>query len=131
MVRVVGLTGNNLGLVAVDGRGFLSDIAVSLLVAGVVGGLAGLRRFGRWLGLALVMVWCLANFANYEHIRELGSMVGFSHAGYITDPTFFMGSALSPSHPLLLVASLAASFAMAWWALAKDTSFRVLHLDDA
>jgi len=38
-------------------------------------------------------MWCLINFANYEHIRELGAMARLTYAGFVVDPTFFSAQA--------------------------------------
>lgn len=128
VVRVAGLLGNDLAPVAADCRGFFSDIGVSILVAASVAGLARCGPAGRWLGLGVTLLWGLANFANYEHIRELGAMVGFSYSGFILDPTFVRGSALALSNPLLLGVTLAASLMMMWAGLAKKAPFRPLVL---
>jgi hypothetical protein len=76
----------------------------------------------------LVTGWCVINFANYEHIRELGSMANLSHAAYVLDPVFFRGSVLAPTHPVLLMLTGLISTILAWWALGPDRQLRPLRV---
>lgn len=93
-----------------DAPGFASDLAVSLVLTSL---LAVLARRGL-LALALVLVpWSLVQYANFEHVSELGAGLQLRGAGYLADPTFLLGSALSPTRPLLLAAALVLPLAIA------------------
>ena len=98
-----------------DLLGLTADLAVSLVVAAGLGGLVRISGWGRWAAVVLLGLWCLMNFANYEHVRELGSMVALAHAGYIVDPTFLRGSALAPARPLILLIVTVGSCVSLWW----------------
>ncbi len=120
VTRILLLFEGGVDLRTADLEGLAADIGISLVLAS---GLIAATRFGswfRWVGPMCVGFWCVANFANYEHIHELGSMASLSHAGYLADPTFFRGSVLAPTHPFLLVLTTLASVALVWRALAPD-----------
>jgi hypothetical protein len=95
---------------APDLAGFLSDIAVSLLVAGASMLAARLHAL---LAFVTLFVWSLLQYGNYEHVSELGAGLQFTFAGYLADPTFLLGSALSPTRPILLAATLLLPLALA------------------
>jgi hypothetical protein len=111
-----------------DGRGILADLAAALLAAGLLASLSRWSVLGRWIGAAAAAAWTLLNFANYEHIRELGSVIGFSYAGYIFDEAFLLGSAADPTRPLLLTATCIGSVVLAWLALTGERRFRAWPL---
>jgi len=97
-----------------DARGLLADLGLAFIVAaGFAGLLSALgRRRGLLVTAPLLLLWLALNNANLEHVRTLGTLVGAAHAGFLFDDTFFKGSALHLSHPMLLgvlaVSSLAA-----------------------
>jgi len=104
----------NLRFRAGDLRGLALDLVVSLLVATAVLFLLRCKRWGRPAATVLVVLWCLINFANYEHIRELGSMARLTYAGYLADPTFLFGSGLAFSHPVILFVVVIVSCLVVW-----------------
>jgi hypothetical protein len=108
------ITEHNLRVRAGDLHGFAFDVGVSLLVAIVILFLLRIERWGRPAAMVLVALWCLINFANYEHIRELGSMAKLTYAGNIADPTFLFGSGLAFSHPMVLLLVVIVSCAVVW-----------------
>ncbi len=114
VVRAMLIAEHNLGVRAGDLRGLAVDLAVSLLVATAILFLLRFERWGRPAAVVLVAFWCIINFANYEHIRELGSMVRLTYAGYLADPTFLMGSGLASSHPMVFLLIVIVSCAVLW-----------------
>ena len=114
VVRVLLITEYNLRVRAGDLRGLALDVAVSLLVAIAILFVLRFRRWGRPAAMVLGALWCLINFANYEHIRELGSMARLTYAGNILDPTFLLGSGLAFSHPMVLLLVVIVSCAVIW-----------------
>jgi phosphoglycerol transferase MdoB-like AlkP superfamily enzyme len=84
-----------------DLRGLVSDLLVALLVYACAYWLCRRSRAG---GALLVMAWCLLNIGNYEHIATLGASADIRNVAYLFDPTFFLGSVLSPSSPGLALA---------------------------
>lgn len=108
-----------------DGLGFIADAATCLLFAAGLAATSRLPRFGRWIGAVLTALWSLAHFANFEHIRELGSIIDLTYAGYLADEAFLRGSALAPTHPVLLLVTTAGTTALAAWALSQDRRYRV------
>jgi len=128
VVRCTLVVEHGLAPVVADGRGFLADLAAALVVAGLLAALSRSSVFGRWVGAAAAAVWTLFNFANYEHIRELGSVIGFSYAGYVFDETFLLGSAADPTRPLVLAAVGVGSAVLAWFALSGEGRFRAWTL---
>jgi len=87
-----------------DLAGVLSDLAVSLMIAGLV---ALVARVHLVPAFALLIFWSLLQYGNYEHVKELGAGLQLGFAAYLADPTFLLGSALAPTRPLLLAATLA------------------------
>jgi phosphoglycerol transferase MdoB-like AlkP superfamily enzyme len=124
VVRVTQILDHRLAMRLADCRGFLADLAVSLLLAAGIAVLAKTPRVGRWVGVTLIVIWSLVNFANYEHIRELGSVVNLSHAGYVTDATFLRGSVLAPTHPVLLVLTTLISLIVVLYAVSTGRQYR-------
>jgi hypothetical protein len=114
VVRAMLIAEYNLGVRAGDFRGLALDLAVSLLVATATLFLLRFERWGRLAATALVALWCLINFANYEHIRELGSMARLTYAGNILDPTFLLGSGVASSHPMTFLLVVIVSCAVLW-----------------
>lgn len=96
-----------------DLRGLLSDVAVSLLFAAL---LLPLSRVSRVVAAALLLPWCLLHYANFETVRVLGALAAAPDLAYLGDSTFFFGSAMAVSHPLLLISSLAVCLSLFWWA---------------
>jgi arylsulfatase A-like enzyme len=117
IVRMTQMLDHDLSMRIADCRGFVMDLGVSLLLASGLGALTKLPRFTRPAGAIAVGFWSLLNFANYEHIRELGSIVNLSYAGYLTDATFFRGSALAPTHPVLFLVTALVSVVLVIYAL--------------
>lgn len=97
-----------------DLRGWLGEVAISVLLTAAVAAVTNARPALRSAALVVLTVWSLAHWANYEHIAELGSVINFLNVAYIADPTFLLGSALSPSHPALLAMTVIGSIALAW-----------------
>lgn len=114
VTRVMLLIEHDLGFRAGDLRGLALDLAVSLLVATAALFLLRCKRWGRPAATVLVALWCLVNFANYEYIRELGSMARLTYAGYLADPTFLFGSGLAFSHPVILFLVVIVSCLVVW-----------------
>ena len=108
-----------------DLRGVLADAAASLIFAGALAALSRWSGFARWVGALLTVVWSLVHFANYEHIRELGSVVDFTYAGYVLDEAFLRGSVLAPTHPVLLVTTTAVAALLAAVALGAHRRYPV------
>lgn len=94
-----------------DLRGVLADAGVGLLLAAL---LLVLARRGRRMGLALIVVWSLLCYGNYEHVRVLGGNAALLYAEYLIDPTFLFGSVLIASAPLLLAAAIAIPLVLTW-----------------
>ena len=114
VTRVMLLIEHDLGFRAGDLRGLALDLAVSLLVATAALFLLRCKRWGRPAATVPVALWCLINFANYEYIRELGSMARLTYAGYLADPTFLFGSGLAFSHPVILFLVVTVSCVVVW-----------------
>jgi hypothetical protein len=104
-----------------DTRGAAADLMVALLVTTAVTMLAGRRLWRRLAATTASGIWSLLHFANLEHILELGAVVNIGQSGYLTDPTFLFGSALSPSHPILLIAVTAATTVLVWFGSNGET----------
>ncbi len=117
-----------LGLGRNDLFGLTADLAVSLVIAAGLGALISASKHGRWAALVLGTIWILLSFANYEHIRELGSMVALAHSGYLADPTFFRASVMAPARPLLLVAVVIGAWFTLWWITRNRRQFPVRYL---
>ena len=100
-----------------DARGLMADVAVSL---GFITLLIPLARLVRIASVFMLTFWSILHYAIYEHIVALGELPNIAHVGYLSDPTFFFGSVLHVTHPVVL---LTLSLAGAWvgWHL------RVLH----
>jgi arylsulfatase A-like enzyme len=128
VVRFTQMLDHDLTMRLADCRGFFADLGVSLLLASGLAALTKLPRFARTAGAIVVGFWSLLNFANYEHVRELGSIVNLSYAGYMTDATFFRGSALAPTHPILLVVTTLVSISLVISALDPKQRYRLLPL---
>jgi len=116
VVRVLLITEYHLRVRAGDLRGLALDLAVSLLVAIAILFVLRFERWGRPVAMAFVALWCIINFANFEHIRELGSMARLTYAGNLIDPTFLLGSGLALSHPMIFLLVVIVSLAVVWTA---------------
>jgi len=114
VVRAMLIAENSLKVRVGDLRGIALDLAVSLLTVIVVLFVLRFKPWGRPAASALVVIWCLINLANYEHIRELGAMARLTYAGYAADPTFLFGSGLASSHPVLFSLVVIASCLALW-----------------
>lgn len=114
VVRAMLISEDNLRVRAGDLRGLALDLAVSLLTVIMILFVLRIKSWGRLAASALIIIWCLINFANYEHIRELGAMANLTYAGYIADPTFFFGSGLASSHPVVFALVVIASCLALW-----------------
>ena len=100
------------GAGAADLRGFASDAGSAALVLAL---LIPLARLPRWAGLAVVLLWSLAQYANYETVTALGSIASVLDAYFLADPTFLRGSALAFAHPLLLAGVVCVPLGLAVW----------------
>ena len=125
VVRVALLVDAAIVPVGADGRGVLADAAASLVFAGALAALSGWSGFGRWVGALMTVVWSLVHFANYEHIRELGSVVDFTYAGYVFDEAFLRGSVLAPTRPILVLSTTAVATLLAVVALGAHRRYPV------
>jgi hypothetical protein len=109
-----------------DLRGVVADGVAVSIAAGI---LCWLARRRRWVGIVFGAMWVLACYANYEHVRALDSLLNLDHAGYITDSTFFFGSALAPARPVLLSAALALNLGLLLYATSRQaTPLRPMRL---
>ncbi|NQZ96450.1 MAG: LTA synthase family protein [Myxococcales bacterium] len=77
----------------------LSDLDIALLAAAL---LAALLQRSRAAAVVVALLWGLVHYAQYEHAFELDSNLRLATARYLGDPTFFTGSAMTPSRPGLL-----------------------------
>lgn len=100
VLRLAQMTGQGVHFAGADLRGFLSDVIFSLAIYALV---IWLARRARPAAALLILGWCLLNFGNYEHISTLGASADFGHIAYFFDKTFFFGSVLSLSSPLVLL----------------------------
>lgn len=121
VARAALLVEGSVPLAVADLRGLAADCTASLVIAALLA-VPPIRssRLGRALGSVVIGAWSLINFANYEHVRELGSLVNIANAGYVTDPTFFRGSVLAPTHPVVLLSTTLLAVAGAWWAMRQE-----------
>jgi len=104
-------------LAPADLRGVLADASAALLVLGVTGLLfATRRRWGRALGLLVVLSFVLLSFAMYEFISVFDSLYALSHVAFLADATFFGGSVRHARHPVILASTLLMAIAAASWA---------------
>ena len=104
LLRLVQVADQGVRFDSADLRGLLSDLLVSLAVYALA---CWLLTRARAAAVLVVLLWCLLNFANYEHVSTLGASADLGQAAYFFDKTFFLGSVLSPSAPLLLILMLA------------------------
>lgn len=114
VVRAMLISENDLTVQTGDLRGFALDAAVAMLMVLVMILVLRFKRWGRPSASVLVVVWCLINFANYEHISELGAMARLTYAGFVADPTFLLGSGLVSSHPAVFSLVLIVSCLSLW-----------------
>ncbi len=112
--RVAAMVDRGNGVALVDLRGFASDATVALLVLALA---VLASRVSRLVALALVLTWTALQYANYESIRVLGSLISVRDASYLADPTFLRGSALVVSRPALLSLLCLACPLLAWFGL--------------
>ena len=101
LLRAVAMLDEHILYTLYDLRGLVSDLLPALLVSACA---VWLCRRSLWGAALLVMAWCLLNIGNYEHISTLGASADIRNIAYLLDPTFFLGSALSPSSPGLALA---------------------------
>ncbi len=97
-----------------DLRGVLFDVLAAVVLTLVI---AAVARRGRWVVWVVLPFWTLLAHANYEHVKALEGVVGLQHLHYLWNWTFFRGSALALSRPLLPAAVLAGSLLLGWLAL--------------
>ncbi len=117
-LRLAALHAHDLGFAPADLSGLTSDTIAALLFCAV---LMLVARGSRIAAALLVVPWTLGQYANFEHVRELGTLATIRDAAYLADPTFVGGSALSPAQPVLLVILLLAGPALAWFGLERAT----------
>ncbi len=113
-LRILLLLEKDLPWTLLDGRGLLSDLAVSVPVTALV---VWLGRSGRAASTARALIaragaavvalaWAVLNVVNYEHIRVFDAAVQPTYAAYLGDATFLQGSALKLTHPWPFAAAL-------------------------
>jgi arylsulfatase A-like enzyme len=102
----------------IDLRGFASDAAISLLVAGAC---IALARASRLTGVAVGFVWVLMQGANYESVAALGTPASITEVRFLFSRTFFLGSATTVTHPILVVLLLVATCGGLWRALSPES----------
>ena len=113
--RVLLLGEKELAFQFVDLRGAVADLTISLGVIGAIGLLLRLKWVGRALAWLLALAFVLVSFAVYEVVSVFDSLTALSHLEYLDDGTFLRGSALHPTHPILLgVFALGATVGAAW-----------------
>ncbi|MBX5480831.1 MAG: LTA synthase family protein [Myxococcaceae bacterium] len=86
-----------------DLHGVVADLSMALVAALVV---LALSRLSRIAAAVAALAWVLLTFANYEHVHTFDAAVSTTLAKYLLDPTFFEGSALHATHPVLLAFAL-------------------------
>lgn len=118
LVRIALLVRQPIPLSPEDSIGLLSDLSIALIFAAVLG-LA--IRLSTQLALVLSSMWNLLQYANYEHVNELGAGLQFTFAQYVLDPAFLRGSMLSPTRPVLLAAVLILPLLLTWLATRRNT----------
>jgi hypothetical protein len=116
LIRAVLLSEKRAPWVGSDLVGMISDLAVALLVAAIL--LIASRLRAAWV-YVLLLPWCLLQYGNYEHVTELGAGLQLTFASYLTDKTFLLGSALSPTRPGLLALTVLVPTALAFLALRR------------
>lgn len=112
LCRLVLISGRA-GLFTPDLHGFISDAAASFSLALLLAFVSSKRLF---IGVVIVFIWSLANYGAYEHVMALGALPGFVHAGYLTDKTFLISSALTVSNPALFIAIVTGPIILLWYA---------------
>ena len=87
-----------------DLRGLFADVGLAFTIGGLIAlALATLgRKQAAWIVVPLVALWVIGNNANLEHVRNLGTLLGVANIAFLFDGTFFSGSAIHLSHPVLL-----------------------------
>ncbi|HWP67177.1 MAG TPA: LTA synthase family protein [Candidatus Limnocylindria bacterium] len=92
-----------------DLRGLVADLGASLVVAALVAAIyrALPRRGALPLAGAVLVVWALLNYGNFEHVTALGAVADWGNVQYLVDGTFLKGSALHVSDVMLFGLSLA------------------------
>jgi phosphoglycerol transferase MdoB-like AlkP superfamily enzyme len=100
---------------AADAHGALADLSVGFLLLALLWPLA---RVARWLAALTIAVLAVGYYANFETILALATVASPFDVAFLTDPTFFQGSALAVAHPLLLAAVVLLSLLLAWPGLA-------------
>jgi arylsulfatase A-like enzyme len=108
LTRIVILNNQEEGWLISDIAGFASDAALALITAFLYNALA---LKSRWAGAPVILVWCLFHSSNFEHVSANGDIVSLTYIGYLFDPTFFFGSAITVSDKLLTATIVLISFA--------------------
>lgn len=111
VLRAVALAEHPAPLAAIDITGFWADLVVGTAVA-LLFALA--TRVWRPVAVVLAAAWVGLNYANYESIHALRSLLNLGFTFYIFDPTFLFGSALSPLRPILFLGLLIGTVALVW-----------------
>jgi hypothetical protein len=107
------------GRTAVDARGFASDIGTGLVIAALI---ALVAKASFWVALLGAATWGVLNYANLEHLSELGGLLQPTFAKYLGDPTFIIGSAMAITRPAIFLGLLVATLGPTWWALRSARS---------
>lgn len=94
-----------------DLRGFILDAAVAALVSALA---LRLGRWRSWTPILLYLPWLVAQYLAYEFTRAIDAMPSIELAPYLGDTTFFLGSAVTLSHPLLFLAMLVLAIPIPW-----------------
>ena len=66
VLRGAALFGAGARVLGPDLRGALSDLGIGLLIAAVASAAA---RVSRWVAAAIVLLWALLGYGNYEHVK--------------------------------------------------------------
>jgi hypothetical protein len=87
---------------AADLKGVLADISVAALLGALLCLALRAQRRWRWLLPVFVVfvIWVTLNLGNFEHVVVLGNNSSLAYADFLTDATFFRGSALRSASPL-------------------------------
>jgi len=102
-------------------RGFAADFTATLCFLLLVLLAAHWRR---WAAVFMALLWVLLQNANYEHVLALDAPLSFTHAGYLADSTFLLGSGLVVSRPLLLLCLLGMVGISTWGVLDRSLGRR-------
>ncbi len=96
--RLILINGRGKNLIFADIGGFISDLALTLILACVY--LIVAKR-SRIAGSILLLTWCAFHYSNFEHVVANGDVISLSYVKYLFSPTFLFGSAIVVSNIFL------------------------------